>query len=770
MTLGRLVRGDRTMPLSPFPASEKSISPAQRTAVCQEDIHSGFPPGGLQRYWLFELDRASVTAVDRVAEGKAPSATRSFAVGTVKFEEARCLASQGSVSNMMRMRDDARALHGLETQPTSQSVAVAADVERPPAGPDQRPAWELPALTAVLAVAGAVFGWGASRTTMETFYAAAARSMSVSWRGFVYGALDPAGSITIDKLWGFLWPQALSARVFGFHAWSLALPVAIEGVVTVLVLYRAVRRWSGPAAAVLAAAIFTLTPVVAAGYGRSGLEDTALTMCLVLAAAAWQRAVAEGRLRPLLMSGFWVGMAFQTKMVQAWAVLPVLLVVYLCCAPGSWALRLRQTCAAAAVALAVSLSLMLVVQLTPAADRPYLDGSSDDNVFRMVFGYNFVDRFGSQGPQINGQVTGWGKLLAPLSGFSSQIGWLYPLAALAAAVGLVTRRGRPRTDTVRAGYLMWGGSLVLTGLMFSAVAVAHSHYTLALAPDIAALSGAGLVLFARLLRERHWLGWSMVAAAAGTLAWTGYLSSNYSGFLPWLTPVVLVLGIAGAAALGYFRLRGRVAPRLAAGGIAAVVVALLGTPAAWALSSVDSAYDGSGLSAAAGPYGQVTPAAEAAQLAPAGPMLVSHGALTPLGALVAQGTLERFASDGTLSSADTAVLAYLQAHRDGAQYLAAVSPSPAADAFIVASGASILPMGGFGDGQQFPTPARFQQLIASGRLRYVLAPPFFGPPFGPPGLPWLMPWVSSHCSPVPVPGFTGNPGGGSLLLCGAAAH
>ena len=39
--------------------------------------------------------------------------------------------------------------------------------------------------------------------------------------------------------------QALSARIFGFHSWSLALPQVIEGVVAVLVMYRVVRRWAG---------------------------------------------------------------------------------------------------------------------------------------------------------------------------------------------------------------------------------------------------------------------------------------------------------------------------------------------------------------------------------------------------------------------------------------------------------------------------------------------------------------------------------------------
>ena len=76
--------------------------------------------------------------------------------------------------------------------------------------------------------------------------------MTESWKAFVFGSYDPANTITLDKLPGFLWPQALSARIFGFHPWALTLPQAIEGVLSVLVLYRAVRRWAGANAALLA--------------------------------------------------------------------------------------------------------------------------------------------------------------------------------------------------------------------------------------------------------------------------------------------------------------------------------------------------------------------------------------------------------------------------------------------------------------------------------------------------------------------------------------
>ncbi len=80
--------------------------------------------------------------------------------------------------------------------------------------------------------------WRFQTATNNPFYTVAVRSMSESWKAFLFGSLNPGNSITIDKIPGYLWPQALSARVFGFHPWTLTLPEVIEALVTVFVTYR----------------------------------------------------------------------------------------------------------------------------------------------------------------------------------------------------------------------------------------------------------------------------------------------------------------------------------------------------------------------------------------------------------------------------------------------------------------------------------------------------------------------------------------------------
>ena len=252
-------------------------------------------------------------------------------------------------------------------------------------------------LLGIATVAALVYAWNITDPQLETFYWVAARSMSESWKAFFYGGFDPKATITIDKLAGSFLPQALSARIFGFHQWSLALPQVIEGAVSVLVMYRVVRRWAGAVPGLLAALVFALTPIAASMFGHS-MEDGALTMCLVLAADAYQRAVLEGRLRSLLLAGVWVGLGFQAKMLQAWMVLPALVLGYLLCASPRLRTRIWHLAVFGVATVTVSLSWILLYTFTPAADRPYIDGSTDNNAFAMVFGYNGLERFGISVP------------------------------------------------------------------------------------------------------------------------------------------------------------------------------------------------------------------------------------------------------------------------------------------------------------------------------------------------------------------------------------
>ena len=249
----------------------------------------------------------------------------------------------------------------------------------------------------VTALAALSYSWDTG-STIEIYYAAAVRSMSERWHDFVFGAFDPLGTITVDKLPGALWVQAISVRLFGWHEWALLLPQAVEGALTVLVLYHCVQRLAGPLAALLAAVVLAASPATVT-LDRGNIPDTLMILLLVLAADSTVTAMRTGRWRSAAMAGLWVALAFQAKMVEAWLVLPALALAYFVAGrPDSALGRLARMAVALAVSALGSLAYMTFVALTPAGSRPYVDGSSTNSIFHMVFSYNGFSRVGSASP------------------------------------------------------------------------------------------------------------------------------------------------------------------------------------------------------------------------------------------------------------------------------------------------------------------------------------------------------------------------------------
>ena len=199
--------------------------------------------------------------------------------------------------------------------------------------PPDQPRWARPALLAVTALAATGYAWGIGNVNLEPFYGAAARSMSTSWHNFIFGAFDPwghrHGGQAARARCGC---RRLSLRLFGFHLWAIVLPQVLEGALTVLVLYRAVRRVAGAGAGLAAALVLAVSPVTIL-LNRGNISDSLLILLLVLAADATTKAFMTGKVGSLILAGVWVGLAFQAKMLQAWLIVPALFGVYLMAAP-----------------------------------------------------------------------------------------------------------------------------------------------------------------------------------------------------------------------------------------------------------------------------------------------------------------------------------------------------------------------------------------------------------------------------------------------------
>src|SRR6266581_4050194 len=141
------------------------------------------------------------------------------------------------------------------------------------------------------------------------YYAAGVRSMLDNWHNFFFVSFDPGGFVTIDKPPLGFWLQVLSAKLFGFTAFSVYLPQALAGVLSVLLLYHLVRRHFGVVAGLLAALALAISPISVV-TNRNNTIDSTLVLVMLLGAWAVLRAAETGKLRWLLLCAVFVGLGF----------------------------------------------------------------------------------------------------------------------------------------------------------------------------------------------------------------------------------------------------------------------------------------------------------------------------------------------------------------------------------------------------------------------------------------------------------------------------
>ncbi len=572
---------------------------------------------------------------------------------------------------------------------------------------------EVGAFAGIATLAAVLFLWALSRNGMgNSYYAAAVKSGTLSWKAFLFGSLDPGSFITVDKPPFAFWVQSLSCRLFGFSSWSMLLPQALAGVATVLILYRMVRRWMGRNAAILAGLSMALTPIAVVIF-RFNNPDALLTFLLVAAAWALWSAVRKGSTSKLVVAGALMGLAFTTKMLEAFIVLPAFAVVYLAFGPKSLLRRFLQVASAALAVVAASSWWVLVAWLWPAASRPFIGGSSDNSALGLAFsrtGGFFGNAVG--GPNFAGDP-GWLRIFNAQLG--DQISWFLPLAIFGLAAGLWVYRNKPRTDLSRAGFVLWGLWTLLILVIFSAAkGVLHPYYTVLLAPSISALVGGGSVALWRLSSSRRRLAWLFPAGLAGSAVWSASLLGRTSGYVPGLARSVLIVGVL--VALGLILVLARVVSSrvLRSGLVTAAILCLLAGPFAYAVSTISRSVTGP--FAAAGPSSIAAASGNGGgNSRPGNGALASvRGLPGPQGGSFGPGVV------GPNLDVDEGLVTYLVEHKGTAEFLVAVQGADAGVPLILATGQPVMAMGGFSGSDPAPTLTELKAMVAAGRLHYVL--------------------------------------------------
>jgi 4-amino-4-deoxy-L-arabinose transferase-like glycosyltransferase len=671
------------------------------------------------------------------------------------------------------------------------------------------PAWVRPSLILLLIGTAVTYLWALGDSGWaNSFYAAAVQAGTKSWKAFFFGSSDASNFITVDKPPASLWVMEISARLFGLNSWSLLVPQALEGVATVALLYATVRRWFRPGAALLAGAVAASTPVAVLMF-RYDNPDALLVLLLTLAAYATVRALEEAKTMWLVLAASAVGLGFTTKMLQAFLVVPAVGAVYLLAAPTPLGRRIRQLLVAGVALVVAAGWWVAAVQLTPAADRPYIGGSQNNSLLNLIFGYNGLGRLsGTESGSVGGGATGgsrWGPtglLRLFQTDMGGQISWLIPAALIMLVAVLVLTWRAPRTDRTRAAVVLWGGWLLGTGLVFSyAQGIIHPYYNVALAPAVGALVGIGTVTLWRHRRQR--LGRLVLAVAlAATAAWSFVLLSRSPNWLPWLRPLVLAVGLAAAVVMA-------VAPTLRAKVAVVVVVAGLGAalagPAAYAIDTVATSHSGAipsagpavaGGSGGPGGFGAGSPFGRGQVggrpsgagafgggrfgAAPSGaPGGVTGGAATSptngSGSFPARGGAGRQrpgtlggtapvggqGAGGGLLSASTPgkkLVSLLEARAGSYRWVAATVNSNSAAGYQLATGDPVMAIGGFNGTDPAPTLAQFETYVRDGAIHYFIAGGGQGGGIGGGGAAddasRITAWVESHYTATTVDGVT----------------
>jgi 4-amino-4-deoxy-L-arabinose transferase-like glycosyltransferase len=419
----------------------------------------------------------------------------------------------------------------------------------------------------------------------NTYYAASVRSMLESWHNFFFVSFDPGGFVTVDKPPLGLWLEALSAKIFGFSGFSLLLPQAVAGILSIFIVYHLVRRSFGPVAGLIAALVLGLTPISLV-MSRDNNQDMMMVFFLILASWCVIVAAERGSLGLLLLCAVNVALAFNVKTLEAYLLVPAFGLLYLLAAPISWRKRVVHLVLACMLMAVLSLAWLVAVDLTPASQRPYVGSSQNNSEISLALGYNGVQRLlgmnggggnrpadhtsatsnhtnttststtssgtsasnastgsksatnsassaqsdqGGPGGQGGGPGGGGGfsnGTAGPLrllnSSLGGQSGWFIPLALVAMIALAWQSRLRLPLSRSHQALVVWGMWFLACAGFFAIANFFHPYYLVIMAPATAALSGIGLVLL-----------------------WYAYREYSVTDWRCWLLPVGLLLTAAG---------------------------------------------------------------------------------------------------------------------------------------------------------------------------------------------------------------------------------
>ena len=568
----------------------------------------------------------------------------------------------------------------------------------------------------------------------NAYYTAAIKAMLVSWHNFFFVAAEPGGAVSVDKPPLGLWIEALFGYLFGVSGIVLSIPNILVGVLDVPLLYITVKRYMGELAGVVAAVVFVLTPIAVATH-RHNTFDGMLVFVLLLGTWAFVNATETQELRWLLLGGFFIGLGFNIKMLQALLPIPALYAFYFLASKEGWSRKVFRLILTTLLIAIISLAWPIAVDQTPSSQRPYVGSTVSNSMIELIFAYNGANRIFSYTTEqtISKDATQKPvKSLRPLPNFtglntsyeqqtgnpdifrffkpplSRQMSWLLPFALISLVLVFSGNRLQiPVESPIHKSSILWGTWMFTNIVFFSAISgIFHPYYLLITLPGFCGVIASGYTYLWKKGSESKWIDWIMILSAVVTVSFQWITLEQFHD----RTILVLLAGLWLVISILLMLEHRRFAYTWA-------LLAIMLIPSYWTLMTAFTNADQTFPTVYQGGDQKIEPA---------------------------------FVANDPNLSANQRILSYLQLNTKDVKYLVAVPSALQGMPLILTSNRPVLYIGGFSGLDPIIQVDGLKSLVANGNLRYILYGEFFRRPAGAGrGDPAILSWLKTDCFVVP---------------------
>jgi 4-amino-4-deoxy-L-arabinose transferase-like glycosyltransferase len=558
----------------------------------------------------------------------------------------------------------------------------------------------------------------------NSYYAAGVKSMMTSFTNFFFLSFDTTGYISIDKAPLSLWVDTIFAKVLGFSGWAILLPHALEGVLVTILIYHIVKKLAGKWPAFLASLAITLSPVNVAVY-RNNTPDALLLVYMLLAINFLMSFVKSGKWKDLILTAVMIGLGFNTKMLQAFLILPAVLVTIFLFNKLKFWQKMGRLFVFLAITAVVSFSWITIVDMTPASMRPYVGSSTGNSAWNLAFGYNGTQRLtgengvgGTAGFNVGNK--GLSRLFTGEMG--TQTGWFLGSALIYSLYFVVRnwkrfwKRELEETDSLTVLAIVF---LITQFVFFSYAGFFHSYYLNIFAIPIVLMVGL-------LSKDRNGIWFFLIASIPLQI----YLITQ-ANYATWLIPVVVSV-TTGSLLLRFLLRKWKFVKWVCT---PLLVGALYFTPGVWSFYTTvkgntsqaifiggpsvggSMGMGGGNGGGMGGPAGNMNTPPTKTRRTGTPPAREDGRVNTDEGR-----TKDGLGNGGGIGGGiDNSVLAYLKANYSGEKYFVAVGSSQQATGLILDNNiGNVMNLGGFSGRDASITLTDFKQKIAKGELRFII--------------------------------------------------